>query len=212
MEDIRVRQDPAKQPQVLDQQRHRIHRDARREHRHEREGERIHRARLLIEAHAQILRHRPRLRPVVERHHEDADEAHRRDRADPVKVAGDDAVLGARSAHPDHLLRAQVGRDKRQPAHPGRDRPPRQKEVVRGAHVALQREPDAQNEDEIDQHDQPVDIGKVHFVYPWPRSPALNDTGFCGQLYMFAPGRVQRAVQRSAPGPLCISGATRKIL
>ena len=41
--------------------------------------------------------------------------------------------------------------------------PPGQEEVVGGAHVALEGEADAQHEGEIDQHDQPVDIGEVHF-------------------------------------------------
>ena len=91
----------------VEQQRQRVHRDARREDRHDGERHRVEAARLLVEAQLQVLRHRARLRAVVERHHEDADEHHRRDRADPVEMAGHDAVLGARGRHADDLLRAR---------------------------------------------------------------------------------------------------------
>ena len=67
---------------------------------------------------------------VVERHHEDADEDHGGDGADPVEVAGDDAVLGAGGAHADDFLRAEVGGDEGEAADPGGDGAPGEEEVV----------------------------------------------------------------------------------
>ncbi len=77
-------------------------------------------------------------------------------------MTGVDAVLGAGGAHADDFLRAEVGGDEGEAADPGRDGAAGEKEVVRGAHVALEGEADAQNEDEIDQHDEPVDDGQSH--------------------------------------------------
>ncbi len=166
VEDVGVGDDAVEEAERLDEQRHRVHRDAGGEHGHEGEGEGVDGAGLLVEAHAEVLGHGARLRAVVERHHEDADEDHGGDGADPVEVAGDDAVLGARGAHADDLLRSEVGGDKGEAADPGGDGASGEEEVVGGAHVALEGEADAQNEDEIDQHDQPVDDGQTH-RHPW---------------------------------------------
>ena len=43
----------------------------------------------------------------------------------------------------------------------GIERPARKKSLL-VAHIALQREPDAEDEGEVDQHDEPVDDGQVH--------------------------------------------------
>ena len=106
------------------------------------------RARLLVEAQPQVFGHRARARAVVERHHEDAEEHHRRDRADPVEVARRDAVLRARRRHADDFLRAEVRREERQPADPRRQRPAGLEEVGAGLGVALEREADAEHERE----------------------------------------------------------------
>ncbi len=143
--------------QQHDQLGHGVHRDAAREDRHHREGDGVQPARLLVEPQPQVLGHRVGPRAVVERHHEQADEDHRRDRADPVEVAGGDPVLGPRGGHADDLLRPEVGRDERQPADPGGDRPAREEEVLAGLHELLERKADPQHEGEVDQHDQVVD-------------------------------------------------------
>ena len=58
--------------------------------------------------------------------------------------------------------------------HAGIDRPARKKSLRR-AHVPLQRKADAQHKDEVDQHDQPVDVREIHFEHPSPRmQPALR--------------------------------------
>ena len=137
-----------------------VHRDAGRKDGHHRERNRVERARFFVEPQLQVLRDRPGLRAVVERHHEDADEHHRRDRADPVEVAGHDPVLGPRGGHADDFLGAEVRRDEGQTADPGRNRPARQEEVAAGLHVASQRPPDAQHKHEIHRQNQVVDRGE----------------------------------------------------
>ena len=102
--------------------------------RHRRERDRVEAARLLVEPQLEVLGHRARPRAVVERHHEDADEDHRRDRADPVEVAGRDAVLGARGGHADHFLRAEVGREEREAGDPRGNRAAREEEVLARLH------------------------------------------------------------------------------
>jgi hypothetical protein len=74
----------------------------------------------------------------------------------------DDAVLRAGGTHADDLLGPEVRGDEGEAADPGGDGAAGEKEVVRRAHVALEGEADAQNKDEIDQHDEPVDDGEVH--------------------------------------------------
>ena len=81
-------------------------------------------------------------RAVIERHHEHADEHHRRDRAHPVEVAGHDAVLGAAGRHADHFLRAEVGGEERQPGDPRGDRAAGEEEVGAARRSPAQREPD----------------------------------------------------------------------
>ena len=94
---------------------------------------------------------------VVEGHHEDADEAHGGDGADPVEVAGHYSVLCTRGTHTDHFLGSQVGGDEGKAADPGGNGAASKEEVVAGAHIALEGEADAQHKDEVDQHDEPVD-------------------------------------------------------
>ena len=179
---------PVENMQRLDQPRHGVHRDARREDGHHRKGAGIPGPRLLVEAQAQKLRHRARLGAVIERHHEDADENHRGDGADPVKVAGHDAVLGARGAHADHFLGAEVGRDESQTADPGRQRPAGLEVIFAGFHEPLECEADAQHKSEVQQHDEPVDGGQVHAWSFLPReSPYGNIAGHCTRLHRASP-------------------------
>ncbi len=162
--------------QRLDQPRHRVHRNARAEYRHHRKRAGIQRARLFIEAQAQKLRHRARLRAVIKRHHEDAHKDHGRNRADAVEVRSLQAILGARSAHADHFLRAEVGADKGQSANPRRQRAPRLEEVLAGLHVALEGKADAQHKHEIQQHDQPIDRREFQdlLLVPRPHPPTIG--------------------------------------
>ena len=72
-----------------------------------------------------------------------------------------EAVFGARRAHADHFLGAQVGADESEAADPGRERAAGLEEVLAGFHVALEGEADSQHEHEVEQHDQPVNASKV---------------------------------------------------
>ena len=116
----------------------------------------------IVEAEAKVFGDGAGLRSVIERHHEDADEDHGGDGADPVEVAGDDAVLGARGSHADDFLGAEVGGDEGEAADPGWDGTAGEEKIIAGAHVALEGEADAQHKDKVDQHDEPVDDGKSH--------------------------------------------------
>ena len=106
---------------------------------------------------AHELRHRADLRAVVERHHHDAEEEHRRDGADPEVVHGREAELGAVGRHAHDLDRAEVGRDERQTGHPGRQRAAGQEEVDRVGDLAAGQHPDAEDEGEVEEDDQVVD-------------------------------------------------------
>ncbi len=159
-EQHRHREVPAQQQ--LQQLAHRVHRHAGGEHRHRGERDGVEAAGLLVEAQLQVLGHRSRARAVVERHHEDADEHHRRDGADPVEMRRRDAVLRAAGAHPDHFLGAEVGGDEGEAGDPGRNRPARQEEIGAGARLKLQQHADAEHEPEVDDDEQVVNPVKLH--------------------------------------------------
>ena len=143
--------------QDLNQLRHGIHGNAGRKKSHDGERNGVEAAGLFVKAQAEIFRHRACPRAVIERHHEHAHEDHRRNGADPVKMAGGDAVLRARGAHANHFLRAQVGGKKGQSGNPGGNGAPGQKEIRAGLYIALEDRSDSEHEDEIHDHDGPID-------------------------------------------------------
>ena len=68
---------------------------------------------------------------VIKRHHEDANEDHRGNRAHPIEMAGHDSVFRAGGGHADDFLRAEIGREKARPAtQAGIKRPERKKSVL----------------------------------------------------------------------------------
>jgi len=113
--------------------------------------------RRVAETQAQVLRHRADARAVVEGHHHDAEEHHRRYGADPVEVNRCDAVLGAVGGLADDLQRAEVGGDEGKAGDPGGQRASGEEVVEAGLDVALGRESDPQDHDEIGDQDRPVD-------------------------------------------------------
>src|SRR6185503_15151768 len=76
--------------------------------------------------------------------------------------AGGDSIFGARRAHADYFLSTEIGRDESEPGDPGRQRPTRKEEIFTGLHVSLQRTANTQHEDEINQHDGPIDDRQLH--------------------------------------------------
>jgi len=171
----------------LDQPRHRVHGNAGRKNGHERERAGVPRAGLLIEAEAEKFRDRARLGSVVERHHEDADKDHGWDSANPVEVAGDDAVFGPGSAHPDDFLGAEVRGDESQSADPRRQGAPGLEVVFAGFHETFECEADAQHKNEVQQHDEPVDGGEVHLDVPFLRAKNVAVAGHCTRLHSASP-------------------------
>ena len=85
----------------LHHDRHGVHVHAAHQDGHERKRDRAQCSCALTKAQVQVARHRVGLRDVVEGHHDDAEEQHRRDRADPVPVRRQHAVLVGR-AGPTH--------------------------------------------------------------------------------------------------------------
>ena len=120
------------------------------------EDDRVHQVRLAVVPAPQILGDAADPGAVVERHHHDAEEDHGRHRADPVVVHDADAVLGSAGRHAEDLDRAQIGRDERNPGDPGRERPAGQEEVRRGLDQTAEREPDPDDEDEVDDQQHEV--------------------------------------------------------
>ena len=141
---------------------HRVHRYAGREHGHDGERARIESARFFIEAQFEVLGHRAGFGTVIERHHENADEHHRRDRAEPVKMRGQNAVFRAGGGHADDFLGAQIGAHEGQTADPQRHRASGEKELLAVLRLSAEHEPDAQHEREVEDHDEPVDGCQDH--------------------------------------------------
>ena len=96
------------------------------------------------------LRNRADLGAVVEGHHDQAEEDHRRDRADPEVVEGRQAVLGPVGGHAHDLHGAQVGRDEGDAGDPGGQRAPGGEELVGGGRLAPGHESHADDEGEVD--------------------------------------------------------------
>jgi hypothetical protein len=93
---------------------------------------------------------------VIEGHHHEPQEDHRRHGADPVEVDGGDAVLRAVGRHPEDLERPEVGGDEGQAGYPRRKRSTGQEEVK----VRLDRQScdgaDAEHDEEVDRQDRVV--------------------------------------------------------
>ena len=156
----------------LDQLRHGVHGNARGKYGHGGEGNGIEAAGLFIKAQAQVFRHGASPRAVVKGHHEDAHKYHRRNGANPIKVAGLDAILRARGSHTDDFLRTQISREEGQSGDPGWNGTSRKKEVRARAHRTLQHHSDSKDENEVDAHDDPVN-GAKHESMP-PRAATLR--------------------------------------
>ena len=199
VEDVLVRNDAVEEAEGLDEERHGVHGDAGREHGHDGEGEGVDGAGLLVEAEAEELWDGTGLGSVVERHHEDADEDHGWDGSDPIELAGDDAVFGSGGAHADDFLGSEVGGDEGEAADPGGDGASSEEEIVGGAHVALEGEADAEDEDEVDQHDEPVDDGEIHGS-PWVRMMA--EYGAAGECKRFREESLVKGLWLRAGVPL----------
>ena len=78
----------------------------------------VERARFFVKAKAEIFGNGARAGAVVERHHENADENHRGNRANPIKMTGGDSIFRAAGGHADNFLRAEIRGNKCEAANP----------------------------------------------------------------------------------------------
>ena len=104
---------------------------------------------------------------VVERHHVDAEEEHRRNGADPVEVGDVHPVLERIPGHPQQFEGTEVRREKREPGDPGAVLPARQKEIVLVRGETLEVVPDPEDEDEVEAIiSQSANASPIVFVIP----------------------------------------------
>jgi hypothetical protein len=155
--------------QQLEHECERVEVDAGDEDGRDREGDRVEQVRTVPEAPEQVLGDAADLRPVVEGHHHEPQEDHRRDRADPVEVHAGDAVLGAVRGLSEQLERAEVRGDERDAGDPRRQRAAGEEVVEAGLDLALRAEADPEDDDEVDEDDRVVDRVRVQPDHQrWP--------------------------------------------
>ena len=135
--------------------------DARDQQLRDREADRVDQVGAGAEPPEHELRHRADLRAVVERHHHDTEEQHRRDGADPEVVERRQADLRAVGRHAHDLDGTEVGGDERQTGHPGRQRAAGEEEVDRVRDRSTRHHADAEDETEVDRDQQVVQPGRV---------------------------------------------------
>ena len=181
----------------LEEKGHGVEADAAHEDGHDGEGDGVEAARRLVVPELEVLGHGPDPAAVVERHHEDAQEDHGQDGADPVEVDRGDAVFGRVGHHADDLEGAEVGREEGQARDPAGEGAAREEEVLARLHVFLERVAD-------DDHDQDVaaDDEVIDGVQGDDRGHrALLSSGTAGFLFSARehnsrPGRCQRRPDR----------------
>ena len=122
--------------QVMEDQPHAVHGDAGEDQSADGECQSVDRPRRLVVALLQVLGNGAYLGIVVKRHHHDAEKQHSGDRADPVEMAGHDAVFGGLPGKTEQLKRAQIGGHQRKPHDPGGQGAARFKEVFAAFHAA----------------------------------------------------------------------------
>ncbi len=142
---------------MLEEQGHGVEADAAHEDGHDGEGDGVEAARRLVVAELEVLGHGPDPAAVVERHHEDAQEDHGRDGADPVEVDRGDAVLGRVGHHADDLEGAEVGREEGQARDPAGEGAAREEEVLARLHVFLERVADEDHDQDVAADDGVID-------------------------------------------------------
>ncbi len=135
--------------------------DARDQQLRQGEAERVDEVGAGAEPLAHELGDRADLGAVVERHHHDAEEQHRRDGADPEVVHRRDAELRAVGGHAHDLDGAEVGGDERQSGDPRRQRTAGEEEVEAARHRAPGHDADADDEAEVERDQQVVDPVRV---------------------------------------------------
>ena len=122
----------------------------------------IQQVRAVVEPPLQIFRHAAQPGYVVEPHHENSEENHRRDGAGPIPMVRHHPVLRAHRDHADNLERAEIGGHERQPRNPGWQRTAREKEVLGCFHPVLEPIANADDEENVCEQDGEIDGGEMH--------------------------------------------------
>ena len=150
------------------------------------------------------------------------DEDHRGHRANPVKVRGHDAVLRARCAHPDHFLRAQIGRQKRQAGDPDRHVMAGRQKLARRGDGLAQPPPDANHEAEVEREDannrplsvssggRPSFLSLLHLVWLLQETDRLQTEVGIGSLLRQI-GRMLKSLRKADVTTMDPSAAFRRI-
>ena len=99
---------------------------------------------------------------VVERHHDERQEQHRWNGADPIPVRRQDAVLISGSGPAHQFESPQIGGEKAETSHPCRHLAAGHKEIFAGIRPTLQIESDGQNQKEIERDNHHIHGGQVH--------------------------------------------------
>src|SRR5215469_18653579 len=99
---------------------------------------------------------------VVERHHHQRQEEHRRDRANPVPVRCQDAVLIGGGCPPHEFQRSQVRREKAETGYPCRHLTAGHEEIFAGVGLSLQIPADGKYKREVKSDNHHIHRGKVH--------------------------------------------------
>jgi hypothetical protein len=135
---------------------HRVHVDAAHQDGHHREGDSGERTGLFSVAQFQVAGDRVRAADVVKRQHYQGKEKNGRDGRDPIGVSDQDAVLvgGRRVAH--GFQRAEVGGNETEARDPRGHLAASHEEVLARGRKALEVKADAQNQCEVQDHDDQV--------------------------------------------------------
>ncbi len=141
---------------------HGIHVDAAHEHGHEGEADGRKRAAGFSETQFQVAGHRVRFGNVIERHHDEREEEHGGNGADPIPVRGEDAVLigGAGPAH--QFEGAEIRGEETKAGDPGGHFATRHEEVFAGVRALLQIETNSENQDEVKDNDGQINPIEMH--------------------------------------------------
>ena len=141
---------------------HGKHVDAAHEHGHEGERNRGQGAGRFAETQFQISRHRVGFGDVVERHHDQRQEQHRRDGADPIPMRRQNAVLVGRTRPAHQFERPQIGREKTQACHPRRHLPPCHEKVFAGIGSSPQIKANPQHQSKVESNNDHIHRGQMH--------------------------------------------------
>ena len=138
------------------------HVDSRHQHGDDGEAESIEDVGAMVIAHAQILRNAAHAVRVVVADHEQAQENHGRDGADPVPVIRPHAILCAVGGMAHHLQRPQVRRHEGDAGDPVREGAVRQEEIRGSFHLVLEPVANPQYDDEVGDDDGEIEPTQFH--------------------------------------------------